>query len=170
MAASIAQAGGGGNFNSTWFATLRNIGVGLVTLTPATSQINGAATLVLSSGQSTQIYSDGSNYWTLDGRPAGHEEYTGTAPGVTAGAADCGTSPSVVGNDNTGRITVGSSTNGGKCTLTFATSWTNAPACTAMDETTTVALRPASPSQTTVAFTGAIVAGDKISYQCSGYH
>jgi hypothetical protein len=68
---------------------------------------------------------------------SGHTRYLGVTPTVSSGATDCGTSPSVVGSESAGRVTVGSSTNGGKCTLTFATAWvTNGPACSAFDETT----------------------------------
>jgi hypothetical protein len=61
IAATIAQAGGTG-FEDGYFAILENIGVGAVTLTPATSTINGATTLVLTSGMSATVYSDGTNY------------------------------------------------------------------------------------------------------------
>ncbi len=39
-----------------------NINTGAVTITPTTSTINGASTLVLQNGQCTQIISDGTNY------------------------------------------------------------------------------------------------------------
>ena len=99
---------------------------------------------------------------------SGHVQYTGTSTAVTSGAADCGTSPAIVGNDNAGRITVGSSTNGAKCTITFATTWNNAPICTVSDETTGVLVRPVITTST-LAVTGVIVAGDKLDYICHGY-
>ena len=46
-------------------------------------------------------------------------EVTGAVPAVATGAADCGTSPTIAGNNTTGVVTVGTSTNGGKCTVTF---------------------------------------------------
>ena len=49
-------------FKSGWKTTLSNIGVGTATLTPTTSTIDGAATLVLRSGDSALITSDGTNY------------------------------------------------------------------------------------------------------------
>lgn len=104
----------------------------------------------------------------LDG--AGHLSFLGTAPAVATGAGDCGTSPAIVGNDASGRITVGSAANGGKCTITFATAWTtNAPVCRAIDETTNNLIRPASASTTAVAFTGTLTAGDVLAYSCVGY-
>jgi len=62
VAATIPQAGVGGLFNSFWSAQFLNLGTGAVTITPTTSTINGAATLVLLTGQGCGVYSDGSNY------------------------------------------------------------------------------------------------------------
>jgi len=62
VAATIAQAGTGGNFADGWFAILENLGAGIVTLTPTTSTVNGAATLVLAKYQSCLLLSDGTNY------------------------------------------------------------------------------------------------------------
>src|SRR6266404_6042860 len=83
VAATIAQAGSGGNFNSTWVARLLNLGVGSVTLTPATSTINGASTLVLTTGQGADIYSDGTNYLAQVGKGSGG---SGTVTSVATGA------------------------------------------------------------------------------------
>ena len=47
-----------------WNVYVRNLGVGTVTITPTTSTINGAATLVLATGQAAWIVSDGTNYQT----------------------------------------------------------------------------------------------------------
>lgn len=98
-----------------------------------------------------------------------HIHFEGTAPGLGSGAGDCGTSPSIVGNDVTGRVTVGSSTNGGICTLTFASTWTHAPICFAEDETTGVLTRATGSSTTAVVLRGVFVAADKVVYHCVGY-
>jgi len=98
----------------------------------------------------------------------GHIVYTGDDPAVASGAGDCGTSPSITGSDNNGRVTVGSSTNGGKCTVTFAAAWTTAPICVANNETTGNLLRAASTTTTTVALTGTLTAGDKLDFICTG--
>lgn len=58
---TIAQAGTTG-FEDGYFTIVENIGVGALTLTPTTSTINGAATLVLNSGMGMTIFSDGTNY------------------------------------------------------------------------------------------------------------
>lgn len=62
IAVSIAQAGSGGNFAAGWKGTVLDLGAGTATITPATSTINGASTLVITTGQGCDIYSDGSNY------------------------------------------------------------------------------------------------------------
>ena len=61
-AVSIAQAGAAGNFPAGWFVDVKNLGAGTVTITPATSTIGGAATLVLTTGQSARIVSNATNY------------------------------------------------------------------------------------------------------------
>lgn len=99
----------------------------------------------------------------------GHEHFTGTAPTVSTGALDCGTAPALVGNDNVGRVTVGSGTNGGACTLTFAVTWTNAPICMVEDETTNILTRATSVGTGSFKISGVLVAGDSLTYRCIGY-
>lgn len=62
IAASLAQAGTAGAFLDSWAVYVKNKGVGTLTITPATSTINGAATLVLAANQGAFIWSDGTNY------------------------------------------------------------------------------------------------------------
>jgi hypothetical protein len=62
VAATIAQAGAGGNFVAGWFCFIQNLGAGRVTLTPTTSTINGGATFVLEANQGALLVSDGTNY------------------------------------------------------------------------------------------------------------
>jgi hypothetical protein len=119
---------------------------------------------------------EGGNYnhvltdaWGIPSTIGHHLTFASVAPSIGSGPSDCGTSPNVVGNDTAGRITVGSGTNGGKCTLTFAKTWPNAPICTATDETTGVLVTPKGPARSSVAFTGSIVAGDTLAYHCFGY-
>lgn len=52
-------------FGAGWFADFKNKGAGTVTITPTTSTIDGGATLVLTTGQSARIVSDGTNYQTV---------------------------------------------------------------------------------------------------------
>lgn len=53
-------------FDAGWYADVRNLGVGTVTITPTTSTINGASTLVLLTGESARIISDGTDYQVTD--------------------------------------------------------------------------------------------------------
>lgn len=65
QAYSIAQAGAASAFASGWFADIRNKSTataGVVTITPATSTIDGKASYKLFPGQSIRIVSDGANY------------------------------------------------------------------------------------------------------------
>jgi hypothetical protein len=67
QAYTIAQAGAASTFQTGWYADIKNISTnaaGIVTVTPATSTINGAATLQIYPGQSVRIISDGANYQT----------------------------------------------------------------------------------------------------------
>lgn len=60
IAVTLPQATG--NFAAKWFCWVKNLGAGTVTITPTTSTINGAATLVLLTGMGALIVSDGTNY------------------------------------------------------------------------------------------------------------
>lgn len=64
IAVTLPQAGSGSPaaFVSGFYFDVQNLGAGTVTITPTTSTINGAATLVLLSGQYTTIFSNGTNY------------------------------------------------------------------------------------------------------------
>lgn len=64
IAVSLPQAGSTG-FEHGWFTWLLNWGVGDATITPATSTINGAATLVLEQGEAALIVSDATNYFAV---------------------------------------------------------------------------------------------------------
>lgn len=103
----------------------------------------------------------------------GHLVFGSTAnAAVSSGAGDCGSSPAIAGNDNVGRVTVGTSTNGGKCTITFAKNWTNAPVCQVFNETS--AARPVYPLSMSVSgfvitASATISANDSLSYRCVGY-
>jgi hypothetical protein len=61
VAVSLAQAGTASLYDG-WATWVQNTGVGTVTITPATSTINGAATLPLATNMGAFIWSDGTNY------------------------------------------------------------------------------------------------------------
>ena len=64
-----------------------NLGAGTVTVTPTTSTINGAATLVLTTGQSTDVYSDGTNYLAFLGSGTGGGGGSGTVSNCSTATA-----------------------------------------------------------------------------------
>lgn len=54
-------------FGTGWYMDVENTGAGTVTITPTTSTIDGAATLVLPTNQGARIASNGTNYFTVRG-------------------------------------------------------------------------------------------------------
>lgn len=66
IAVTLPQAGAG--FENGWMAAFQNRGAGLVTITPTTSTIDGAASITLSQNQGVMIFSDGTDYFTMRGR------------------------------------------------------------------------------------------------------
>lgn len=62
VAVTLPPATTSGLFSSGWYFRATNLGVGTVTITPTTSTINGASTLVIQQGASARIVSDGTNY------------------------------------------------------------------------------------------------------------
>lgn len=62
VAVTLPQATG--SFAAGWYCDVKNLGAGAVTITPTTSTIGGSATLVLTTGRSARIVSDGTNYLT----------------------------------------------------------------------------------------------------------
>jgi len=62
VAVTLPQAGAASAFLAGWFVFVQNKNAGVVTITPTTSTINGAATLVLQKNGHVLIVSDGANY------------------------------------------------------------------------------------------------------------
>lgn len=54
-------------YTANWFTYVQNTGVGTLTITPATSTIDGASTLALTTNQGCLIVSNGTNYFTMRG-------------------------------------------------------------------------------------------------------
>jgi hypothetical protein len=65
IAGTLPQAGV--TFTAGWCMDVQNRGAGTLTITPTTSTIDGAATLVLATNQGVRIVSDGTNYYTMRG-------------------------------------------------------------------------------------------------------
>jgi hypothetical protein len=93
-----------------------------------------------------------------------HVNYHGPAYTLSG----CGTSPTIAGNDVSGRITLGSAPPA-SCTVAFSAHWTNTPTCWCNDETTATSCRASANSVAQVTFNGAFAAADKVSFGCSSY-
>ena len=95
---------------------------------------------------------------------AGHITTEGTAPTVSA----CGTTPSIVGNDGGGKVTVGTGVTT-SCTLTFATAWANDPPCVASNNSDFGGVQVVSTTTTLVLDQdGGNMASKIFSYICRG--
>lgn len=94
----------------------------------------------------------------------GHVVSTGPTPTI----GSCGTGPSLVGNDNAGRVNVGSGVS--SCSINFAQAWTNAPLCSISNATARVALKVV-PTTTglTISAAANFAASTILTYQCVGY-
>ncbi len=95
---------------------------------------------------------------------------TATSVGAPTIASGFGTTPSIAGGDDGGRITVGT---GGVATtgvITFGVAYTTAPACVANNETT-ILLVQATATTTTLTLTSATPFGaaDKLTWVCRGW-
>ena len=95
-AVSLTQAGTGAFTNNITMVVTNAQGTGAVTITPATSTINGASTLVIPAGNYCFIYSDNSNYFANCGQTGGGSSITGSGTNNTmtkwTGAASIGNS------------------------------------------------------------------------------
>jgi hypothetical protein len=86
--------------------------------------------------------------------------------------SDCGSGAALVGtsSDSAGKVALGADP-AQKCTLTFGAPYTNAPACSATDETT--GPRPLAAATTASVVTintfNSWYAGDVVSYICAEY-
>lgn len=108
IAVSLAQAGAGGLFPVGWFNDVCDLGAGTATITPTTSTIGGAATLVLPTGRCSRIVSDGANYQVVTyggggGTPGGSNtqlQYNNSSVfGGISGATSNGTTVTFGAND-----------------------------------------------------------------------
>lgn len=154
------------------------LGPNVATTTLTTGSYNlliGTSSLIdtTASGDSYKINIGNTLFATSTG--GGNFETKGTAPTVASGTADCGTSPTIAGNNTNMFLVVGTATNGSKCTVTFNASgsaWTNAPGCICVNQTS--AARPVyalGSSTATFAVTAGstISASDKLYCHCEGY-
>ena len=96
------------------------------------------------------------------GTLSSHMMSTGTAPALSA----CGTTPSIVGTDTKGAITVGTGVVTA-CTATFATAYATAPVCVANSNTAGAFVAITTATITTITFgTSTAIGGGIIYYHC----
>lgn len=90
---------------------------------------------------------------------------TGTDPGLSA----CGTSPTVVGSDTAGKVTIGTSgPSVTSCTVTFATAFANDPACTVSGDDAGETYATTTTTTVLTILAGTDMDSDVISYFCVG--
>ena len=75
---------------------------------------------------------------------------------------------SITGNDQAGKL-VSDTTGAESCAVTFARTWTNAPACVVTNETTANVMR-ATSTVSGVTLAGTTITGDVLAYMCLGYN
>jgi hypothetical protein len=142
----------------------------------ATGSAGNSVTLAPVNYEFIALQFDGSNFRIVSITPRsasalgmfGHQITTGATPALGSGSSDCGTSPSIGGNDSVGRVTVGAAS-GGRCTITFVSPWPNPPVCSAFDETNPILIRPIANSSASMVLTGTFAAGDVLDYSCLGF-
>jgi len=97
---------------------------------------------------------------------AQHLHSTSTAPVVTS----CGTSPSAVGSDGAGKVTLGTTIGvDNDCTVTFSKTWVTVPSCMANNESQVLLVRTVTTATTlTLSVAATFTDSDVISYICLG--
>jgi hypothetical protein len=120
IAVTLPQAGQATTFKSGWFVDVVNLGAGTVTITPTTSTINGASTLVLLTSQGCRIVSVTvaagkqatiSNSLTLAGTDGTTMTFPSTSSTVlTAGNTATITAGYTVTPNNIGTVSTGTTT------------------------------------------------------------
>jgi len=84
----------------------------------------------------------------------------GTAPALSS----CGSSPSILGTDAAGQVTMGGTATG--CVITFNYPYTNAPFCVVTWQATPLASQSYSVSPTAITLTQTSTSNDVINYHC----
>lgn len=93
VAVTLPQSATSNKFMKGCFFDVENLGAGTVTITPTTSTINGAATLVLTTNQGARVVSDGTNYQVQFGAGTSW----GVAPCTLASTNNSGTCNGLAG-------------------------------------------------------------------------
>lgn len=96
VAVTLPQAGV--NFPARWFCWVENRGAGALTITPTTSTIDGAASIVFNQNEGAMIVSDGTNYFTMRGKQTGTGGGASGTPFEMEVACSDESTPLVAGN------------------------------------------------------------------------
>lgn len=149
-------SGGGGSafMNSSLSSTSTASGVN-----NSTGTISFTYNIITGSSLSSDLAS--STYSLAVG---GHVITGGNQPTASA----CGSVPNIAGDDTAGIVTVGSGSVS-SCQITFVQAYTTAPACTANDNTSFLAIRPQVTTTGLTLTAASSFSGDNISYTCLGY-
>jgi hypothetical protein len=155
---------GAAYINNTGQHIARNVGMFAITsgTTAATGSIdvalarNAAGVFEINSGASGPAAASAIRDLKLR-----HTLASGTAPTLTTGTG------TIAGSDETGRVTL---TAAGQTSvaISFGTSYANAPACVANDETTAILVQ-AVASATQLTLNGTFSSADKLTWRCGGY-
>lgn len=154
----VSQSAGTGSPREWWF-----IGDANINLAPAVGQ---DVTITNAGGQSRWSFPQGGN---LNYGPSGEAAISvGTPTVANVGMNSCGTTAAtIVGRNVAFKVTVGA-TAGTQCRVTFSAAFpTNAPSCTATNESTAALVR-AQSTTARVDLLGTFTAGDVIAGICVG--
>jgi hypothetical protein len=168
-------SGGGSTSPMTWTAFSGSGNVVMSTSpTITTPTLSGTVAGTYTLGGTPSLSGTLAGTYTLGGTPtlasgtlsglthlAGHQDVTGTAPTLTS----CGTSPSIVGSDIAGQVTMGTGTPTG-CTITFASAYTAAPLCN-VSWLTNITSMQFTVSTTAITITQTATSSNKIVYRCT---
>lgn len=134
----------------------------------ATETITNAATVYITGAMSGSDITITNPYafWLDAGdfRSDAHHIDGGSSPTLSA----CGTTPSVSGGDHGGKITIGTGVTT-SCTVTFAATYDNAPACVIAGDNTAVTYAATTSTSALTITSSADMASDLISFICVGY-
>jgi hypothetical protein len=138
---------------------------GVITCTKTNGSVFGTAAAVNTgtSGSTLPVLS-ASNTWSTGTLQTflGHVA-AGTSPPVLT---SCGSgSPTILGDDKDGVVTMGTSATG--CVITFATAYTSAPLCTVSWQATPLASQSYTVSTTALTTVQTSASGNKLNYHCT---
>lgn len=169
VAVTLPQAGASGNFAACTIKVV-NLGVGIVTITPTTSTINGTSTLVVPSKSSAVISNDSTglstgNYMAELGNSSFYSHLISAGPTTAPALTSCGTTPAIAGTDTAGTVTMGTGTPTG-CVITFNVPYTGTPNCVVTWIATPLASQSYAVSATAITLTQTATSSNKVNYMC----